>query len=210
MHKPILVALLVGMPIFAQLESHTVTITASRQIALQPDQVVFGLSVSSAGSASLDQIVAALSGLSITAANLTGVSNSDPKTLQWRFTLAEPLSNLTAAIASLTKLQQTIGRNASGLTLDFGANGLQASPQLRQSQSCSDADLIGDARMQAQKLAQAEGITVGPILRLSNIILQPPSAPDFYFISGSFADFLLGPAPAPVTCALVVEFQLQP
>jgi len=34
--------LLAAMPAFAQLESHTLTISATRQIDLQPDQALFG------------------------------------------------------------------------------------------------------------------------------------------------------------------------
>ena len=43
--------LLAAAPLFAQLESHTLAISATRSINLQPDQVVFGLSVSSAATA---------------------------------------------------------------------------------------------------------------------------------------------------------------
>jgi hypothetical protein len=86
--------LFAAAPLFAQLESHTLAISATRTIAPQPDQVVFGLSVSSAASTTLDQVVAALSGLGITDANLTGVTNSVAFqrgfTFQWGFTLVAP------------------------------------------------------------------------------------------------------------------------
>lgn len=206
MLKLSLIALVLAVvPVSAQLESHTLTISATRQIILQPDQVAFGLSVSSPASVSLNQIVAALSSLNITAANLTGVTNSDPSTLQWNFSFAVPLSNLAATIDSLTKLQ-----NNSGRSMTFNPDGLQVSPQLLQSQSCSTSDLIADAKAQALKLAQAVGMTVGPILRLSNETLpQPPSAPIFEFFGG-LANFLLGPAQLPLTCSLTAEFQLLP
>ncbi len=209
--------LLAAAPLFAQLESHTLTISATRSINLQPDQVVFGLTVSSAATASLDQIVSALGGLGITSANLTGVNNySAPTTFQWSFTLAAPLSNLSATIGSLTKLQQTIAQNNSGLTLTFTVEGTQVSQQLQQSQSCSNADLITDATAQAQKLAAAAGLTLGTILRLSNL----PAAQTYAvpvnvaqvgsFVSGGFSEFLLGYVPSPVTCSLLVKFQLLP
>jgi hypothetical protein len=208
--------LLAAAPLFAQLESHTLTISATRSINLQPDQVVFDLLVSSAAITSLDQIVGALSGLGITSANLNGVGNSNPTTLQWSFTLAVPLSNLSATIGSLTKLQQAIPQNNSGLTLTFTVNGMQVSQQLQQSQSCSNADLIADATAQAQKVAAAAGLTVGTIVKLSNVpAAQATAAPVdvaelVSFVSGDFSDFLLGYVPSPVTCSLLVKFQLLP
>jgi hypothetical protein len=205
------ILLLVAMPVFAQLESHTLTISATRRIIPQPDQARLGLTVTSNAAVSLDQIVAALSGLSITSANLTGVSDfAAPQTLQWTFSLAVPLSSLSGTIAALAKLRQAIAENNSGLTLTFSINGTQASAQLQEAQPCSTSDLIADATSQAQKLAAAAGLAAGPILRLSNTpSIERYVAPDlgFYVIGGSFSDLLLG---TPVTCSLVVEFQLLP
>src|ERR1700730_9813383 len=94
--------LLVAAPLFAQIESHTLAISATRSITPQPDQVLFGLSISSAANTSLDQVVGALSSSGITNANLTGIGNLVP--FQWGFTLVAPLSNLSATIGSLIKL----------------------------------------------------------------------------------------------------------
>src|SRR5580698_11561906 len=140
---------LTAVPLFAQLDSHTLAISASRSLTPQPDQVVFGLSVNAAASTTLEQVVGALSGLGITDANLNGISNSDP--FQWSFTLVAPLSKLSTTIASLIKIEQTIGQNNSGLTLMFTIEGTQASQQVQQLPSCSDAELIADATAQAQK-----------------------------------------------------------
>jgi uncharacterized protein YggE len=207
------ILLLSAVPALGQLESHTLTISATRRVNIQPDEVVFGLSVSSATATSLDQVVAALSGLGITSANLTGVgNNNDPKTVQWSFRLATPLSSLSATIASLAKLKQTIGQNNSGLTLTFSLDGTQVSPQLQQSQTCSTSDLIADATAQAQKVAVAAGLVLGPILKLSNEpLIQPYGAPVSGARLGVFAiaSFSLAPAPPPVTCTLAVQFQLQ-
>ena len=208
--------LLAAAPLFAQLESHTLAISATRSINLQPDQAVFDLLVSSTAITSLDQIVGALSGLGVTSANLNGVDNSNPTTLQWSFTLAAPLSNLSATIGSLTRLQQTIAQNNSGLTLTFTVNGTQVSQQLQQSQSCSNADLIADATAQAQKLAAAAGLTLGTILKLSNVPVANATAVPVnvaelgFFFSGDFSDFLLGYVSSPVTCSLLVKFKLLP
>lgn len=148
-------------------------------------------------------------------------SYSAPTTFQWNFTLAAPLANLSATIGSLTKLQQTIAQNNSGLTLTFSVNGTQVSQQLQQSQSCSNADLIADATAQAQKLAAAAGLTLGPIRELSNAPALESSGPGYvvpvlaerlggFLNVGDFSEFLLAAAPSPVTCSLLVTFQLLP
>lgn len=201
-----------GTTAFAQLETHTLTITAARQINLQPDQVGFGVYVASSTATSVDQVVAALSGLNITSANLTAISNADASTLQWSFILAVPLSIFTGTIGSLTKLQQSIAQNNSGLTLTFNVNGAQVSAKLQQSQSCSTSVLIPDATAQAQKLANAAGMTIGSILSQSNVSsAQPTPAPaDILVVDGAISDFFLETPTPPVTCSLAVKFQLQP
>ncbi|MGA2878888.1 MAG: SIMPL domain-containing protein [Bryobacteraceae bacterium] len=207
------ILLLAVAPVFGQLKSHTVTVSATRSINVQADQVVFGLSVSAAATTSLDQIVAALAGIGITSASLTGVgTNFDPPAFQWSFTLAVPFSSLTAIIGSLTKLEQTIAQNNSGLALTFSVNGTQVSQQLQQSQTCSNSDLIADATAQAQKLAAAAGMTLGQILKLTSV----PSTQGYFGVPtlallGNFAnaELFLGAASSPVTCSLVVQFQLQ-
>jgi hypothetical protein len=207
--------LLAAAPVFAQLDSHTLAISATRSITPQPDQVVFGLSVNAAASTTLDQVVGALSGLGITEANLNGIGNLGP--FQWGFTLAAPLSKLSTTIGALIKLEQSIGQNNSGLTLTFTIEGTQASQQVQQLPSCSDAELIADATAQAQKLAAAAGLTLGPILRVSNVPgAQTYAVPNIvervgFFALGGVSEFLFAaPAPSPVTCSLLVKFQLLP
>ena len=218
-NRSLSILLFAVLPVFGQLPSHTLTVQATRSVNLQPDQVVFGVSVSSSAGTNLNQVVAALAGVGITAADLTGVENSDPSTLQWGFTLAVPIASLTATIGSLTTLEQTIGQNNSGLALTFSVNGTQVSQQLQASQTCSNADLIADATAQAQKLAAAAGITLGQILKLSNVPLAPsavgatlgffPTASIVGGLLGSFPGFVQY-VPSPVTCSLSVQFQLLP
>jgi hypothetical protein len=217
MRRLLLPILLLGAaPAFAQIESHTVTISATRSIVLEPDQIVLQLTVGSNPSATLDQIVGALSGLGITDANLTGTYNSIPSLLTWNFSFTAPLANVTATIGSITKLEQTIAQNNSGLTLTFYIGGTQVSQQLQQTQTCPNLDLISDASAQAQKLANAAGMTLGPILRLSNApspqsILVPANV-GLSGIIGTYSILQspLTPPPSPLTCSLSVQFQLLP
>jgi len=216
------ILLLVTAPAFGQLESHTVSISASRSINLQPDQVLFGLSVSSSVTANLDQVVGALSGLGITSASLNNTFYPTPTTLSWNFSFTAPLSSLTTTIKSITQLEQTIAQNNVGLTLTFTVEGTQVSQQLRQAQSCSNSDLIADATSQGQKLAAAAGLTLGPIIKLTNAPtiegagIVPNLAVGQYVVNGAysvgavFSNILVVTLASPVTCSLVVEFQLLP
>jgi hypothetical protein len=209
---PLSILMLAAAPLFAQFPLNTVTITASRTVTAQPDQVVFGLTVSSFPTSTLEQVVAALSPVGITAASLSGVDNSTATTLQWNFNLPVPISNLTATIASLANLAQTIAQNNSGLTLTFVINGVQASAQLQQTQeaqSCTNANLISDATAQGRRLVTAAGMSLGPIVKLSNA-----PAPEIA-VYGNFAVAQLGYVvpnnyTSPLTCSLTVQFQLLP
>jgi uncharacterized protein YggE len=198
--------------LFGQLDSDTVTIQASRSVNLTPDQVVFAVSVSAGPTTSLDQIVAALASSGITATNFVGVTggadNQSP--LQWLFTLAAPLTKIKATIA-LTVLQQSIAHNNSGLTLMFQVQRTQFSPESIQSQSCAAKDLVAGAQTQAQNVAAAAGLYVGPIVAISDGSSAMPT------FAARVGDFLIGnwinPTglwynPTPPGCSVEVKFKL--
>jgi uncharacterized protein YggE len=163
-------ALLLGQP-----TSNVVSVTASSSSTQQPDQVVFGVTVSSGIDKNLNDIVGALSGSGIVAANLTSV-NSVPivnplalppqtaPTVNWNFQLTAPLAKVKDTTTSLTTLQKTIAQANNGLALSFSVTGTQIS----QSQSCDLGGLVNTGRMQAQKIAAAAGLSVGAIVAVSN------------------------------------------
>lgn len=213
---------------FGQLDSYTVTITASRSVTPQPDQVVMAVDVTSNLSAGLDDVVASLQGSGITAANLSGVSTQvgyavSPlqQVLQWMFRLTTPLSQMNATLTSLSNLQNTIGQKNNGMSLTFFPQGLQVSPQLSASQQCSILDLLSDARAQAQKLASAAGFVLGPALTISTgspagnpvaagVVVPQPYFNGVFTTVGTFtAVSLLENFPvAGQSCSLTVKFAL--
>ena len=180
---------------------------------------MFQVNVDSGLDASLDSVVAALSASGITANNLSsertvgfafGVA-VDWHQL-WAFTLLAPLSKLKDTIASLTTLQQSIAQKNAGLKMSFSVQGTQASPQ-----PCSTPDLIADARAQAQRLANAAGVSVGPVITISDAASSSLTAAAAYRIptqlTGDFSTFLVNtPVFAtpnlPLNCSLVVQFRL--
>jgi hypothetical protein len=198
--------------VYGQLETDTITIQASRFVSPAPDQVSFYITVSADPTSSLDQIVAALSGLGVTASNLSGMYGAmgNQSSLQWSFTLATPLSKMTATIASLIALQQSMVKNNSGMSLTFQLqSGAYVSPEACQSQSCSTKDLVGDAQAQAQNVAAAAGFAVGPIIKISDgsSATTPAYVPNAVFSVG-LASVLFAYPTTPSGCSLEVKFKL--
>lgn len=159
--------------VLAQTPTNSVTVTASRPGTVQPDQVVFSVTVDGPLTMTLDQAVAALQGAGITAANFSSVgttqvySQQQPQILlEWRFTLVADLSNLKSTAATLTTIQQNVAKQKNGMSVGFSVQGTQVSPKAAQAQQCSLADLLTDARAQAVKLASAANLTVGPVLAI--------------------------------------------
>jgi len=160
---------------FAQLDSNSITVTASRgNSSGLPDQAVFGVVVTSGIDTSLDDVIALLQGTGVSAANLqalneytiaSGPSGQPMETLNWRFSFIAPLTKNKDTIAMLTSLQPTIAKKTHGVTMSFYIQGTQSSVQ---PQTCSLSDLLTDARTQAQKLADGAGVSVGNILALSS------------------------------------------
>jgi hypothetical protein len=191
---------------FGQLQTDTITITALRQVSLQPDQIVFHVQVSTPVTAGLDDAVGQVAGAGITAANLTGVFTDLPNTLSWSFTLGVPFSQAGGTTKLLAQIEQQ-----SNQAVTFYTQGTQISQALQQFQPCSQASLISDARAQANSLAAAAGFTLGPVLAVSDgsvgEVFNPAAVARVgVLLSGAFISVF--PTPPPVTCAAVVKFQL--
>jgi hypothetical protein len=204
---------------FGQIDSNSVTVSASTSATLQPDQAVFGITVQSPLTTGFDDVLAALQGSGITAANFSGVGTQGQivfsggqvpppnlPTLAWTFTLPVPLTNTKAIVASLTTLQQTIAMQKNGLTLSFNIVGTQVSQQLAQSQTCSLPGLIATATTQAKSLAAAANLTVGRILALSSAAASGVYGASEYVgsVAGTFSTISATPAP----CTVTVKFAL--
>ncbi len=199
--------------LFGQVDSNTITVTSSQSTNVPPDQVLFGVSVTTSLNASLDDVLAALKGSGITIANFSGVSsaytvpsgigvigNQQPTpTLQWSFALGVPFAQMKATVTLLTSLQQSIMQANSGFTLTFSVQGTQVSASLQQSQTCSIPGLISDATAQAQKLASAAGLSLGSIVAMSSAVSSPT-----YAVTSIGA--LVSQLSVPQSCALTVKF----
>jgi hypothetical protein len=200
----------VASRLFGQLESDTLTISASRSPSIQSDQAVFTVTLDSPPAQGLDDVLTALQASGITSANLSDLYSLTDGTLEWSFTLPVSFANVQTTAASLVSLQQTIAKSKSGMTLSFSIDGVQASSVLAQSQSCPFTDLVSDARVQAKRLADAAGLTVGPILTIDASSANGAAAPAFYSFQtlGFFLQYVIYSAPTPPACAIAVKFRL--
>lgn len=200
---------------FGQPDSNVLTITASRQLNVQPDQVTLSVYVVSDPDRSLDQVLAFLQGAKIAATDLSNVGtvvNSFSSQLQWIFTPTVSFSALNATASALGGLPA----NGPIAVQAFYVNAT-ASPQSSASQSCPYPSLINDAQVQAQKLAAAAGVTVGPIVSLvqggASVVLAANQVGAFAsflpILGNSIVDLLVAPTPGPSSaCTLTVRFKL--
>jgi len=157
---------------FGQLDSDTISVTASRFTPIQPDQVQLLISVNAPASTDSDQVLAALPGTGLTTSNLVNVNsntgdNGIGLVLNYTFQLTTPFSKMKSTLSTLQGLVTTIGANKSGLTLTFYVQGAQVSDAAQQAVPCSVPDLMADAQAHAKRLADAAGLFVGPILSVA-------------------------------------------
>jgi uncharacterized protein YggE len=213
MRNILLFALAASSVGFAQ---HSVTVMASRSATIQPDQAVVTVNLDANTSTGLDDVVAALQGSGVTSAELSSVSTvtaylgpAPQQMLQWTFIHPIALSQTKDTLASLASLQKKVNSMGNGFSLTFAVQGVQLSSQLLQSQQCSAADLLADARAQAQKLADAAGFFLGPVKALStgagDIVLPPVPVAVFAVLTLNrvFLPFQNTP-----DCSIVVTFGL--
>jgi len=224
--RTFLAVFLLSASLWAQTET-SLTVTSTRSISVQPDQTVLLVTVTTPLSTGMDDVLAVVSGVGITASELSGVYSTSftdsagrvsvtTTVLQSTFSLPVPLVTIKASLNSLTALQEGIAKNNPGWTLDYNSNGqLQASAAAQAAQPCPLADLLADAQAQAQKLVAASpAFSVGPILALSDGSGSAQAAgAAYYFIASTVSLSLvrLGyftATPTP-TCTLVVKFALQ-
>ena len=193
---------------WGQLTPNSITVTATKNASLQPDEVVFGVTVNTTLEATRDEVIAALQGSGIKAENFSDVRNvqqfnivgRDPQLmLAWTFQLPVALSNMRSAIDLLTTVQRNAAGKKNIVSISFGAQGTRVSSQLQRTQSCALSDLIADARAQATKLSAAARMGVGAILAMSSSTLATDPDPTILFGAPTYFP----------TCSLTVKFELK-
>jgi uncharacterized protein YggE len=208
MRNIILTGLLLASAILAygQLDSNSVTITASRNLSVPADQAILSMSVTTPATTTLDEVLAALAGQGVTTANLTGASTDTSVT--WNFTLSVPVSGLAATLNFLSNFQ----KNNAALQFTFSVAGAQASPAALAAQPCPFSDLFSDAQTQARDIAATMGRTIGPVLALTEGVPQrvPQTASGNVIPVALISSFRIGyNTPQTIPCSIAVKFALR-
>jgi hypothetical protein len=197
------------------LDSDTLSIAASRILSVQPDQVLVAVSVNAPATASLQDVIDEVPGFGITSADLSAAHGAfDGDRSQWVFTLAIPFAKLGDTLTRLASLQQKIGGPVGQPDLNFNVQGARVSDEVQAAQSCSFQALVTDAQAQAQKLASAAGLTLGPVVSVSDgSTLQSVGVFSAGIASVPYGILSINqwfsPAPTPAQpCALTVQFKI--
>ena len=194
---------------YAQADSGTIAIAASRNVTLPPDQVVYQIDVQIGLDATLSDVVALLAETGITEADLR-YANGDLSKIHWGLQLTAPLSKSKETQAALARVAKAVG------TMSFSVSFAQVSEAAR-AQACDFSALVCDARREADRLASAAGVKAGEIVGLSDgsggptLAVRAGAFAGILDPAGSFSSFLLGgpySAAPPVSCSILVVFRL--
>ncbi|MFN7992613.1 MAG: hypothetical protein U0Q18_03385 [Bryobacteraceae bacterium] len=157
-----------------QFAPNNISIAASQVNRIVPDMVSFRIDIESPLTGVLDDINAALQSAGLSGATLGGVQTRpyydvDPEQsyLDWSYYLTAPLTSPGATVKALLSAQQSVPKQNPALSLSFYIFGTSSSGS-QQPASCSQPELVAAAQIQAQKVASAAGVKVGPILSLSS------------------------------------------
>ena len=206
---------------FGQLDDNTLSITSTRAVSTRTDDFQILVSAETPIDFTLDATIRALEGTGVTASHLVDMNNransrvtdlSGAQITAWIFRLTLPFSKLNEALNSLVRL-----RAPTGVTMYYSVQSAPAVPA-----PCPWQTLFGDAQIQAQKLASAAGLKMGPILALSDkkesprLVIPVTIISQFVPVSGISIPFNDTPNPfggffgigQPESCSLTVQFRL--
>ena len=228
----LLVTLFAGVSL-AQTEPNVIIVSANRTLSAAVDQVSIEVDVLAGLTTPFDDVVAALQPAKITAANFISAgapsfyefSNNDGSVqqgTQWSFSTAVAFADLPGYISTLTALQTTLSTAQAPMGLYFFVQGASSSTQATTASQCPYPAVFNDAFQQAQKMAAAAGLRLGPVFSLSDTVESPASVvtvsvPSTFLYQGAvgiISGLLTQPRPGgssgsgPGGCALTVKFQI--
>lgn len=214
--RTLISALFMTCAALAQLDSNSITVTASRRIYPALDEVQAYIRVYSPPDVTLEQVTEALRGAGAGPVTFGTVQTNRGFVIpigafegstMWTFIATSPLSGLKEWLGRLDSAKAAIARSGSRLSMSYDVSGPQSSAKARLAVACSQSDLIADARSQAQAMAAAAGVGLGPVLAVADSG-SAATAVAFIGASGASGTFLFGIAPTvtPITCAATVKF----
>lgn len=157
---------------FAQTDA--ITVTVSQNVDLTPDAIYFALAIVTDPDTSLDEVLAAAQNLGLTAQSLFSVTMQQygPSVSQTRlayaFNLAVPYAKFKETNDKLATVRRTMA--AATPAMDVQVYGISIAPNEAardQARLTLLTPLFDDARKRADQLAKAAGVTLGPVLGVS-------------------------------------------
>lgn len=195
--------------VFAQTDA--ITVTVSRNVDLPPDAVFISMAVATESDVSLDQVLQATQGLGLTAANLSSVNLQQygPSPAQTRlayaFDLSVPFLKLKETNDKLAAARRTMAANTPPMELQVYAMTVTPGEDGReQARQRLLAPLFEDARVRADQLAKAAGVTLGSVVGVTEAWAPNISGPPFYGPGGP-----IGPAALKTALTLTVRYALK-
>jgi hypothetical protein len=222
MRRQLLFLLAVAATASAQTDTSTITIGASRNVVVTPDQVVYRVIVETDLPAGLAEATALVADAGVTATDLLYTS-SFGNTVAWVFEHSVPLSAMKSTNLALAKLIQQTASPGGTPSIRYLVTSLRTTPAA-QSQACQLSALVSDARREAERLTAAVGGHVGAIVGLSDqpqvsgIISSDPVGipypgdivPVLVPTGASRYDPLTSASTFRTRCSMVVQFRLLP
>lgn len=193
--------------LFGQSDANTITITATRSIVLPRDQAVIEVRVNTPADFTLQDVLSLLKDSGITSAHLSNLTDTSQRfvealALNWTFEFPAPLAKITDTLKTFAALEKAINVPGGSSSMTYAIVELQSSSA---GPTCVEADLVADARTQAQKLASAARVTLGQVLEVGGNGVPLVSETGRWFSTAAFGARLGAELPA-IYCSLTVKF----
>lgn len=156
-------------------QTDAITVTATKTVDLPPEEVTFNLALLTDQDASLEQVLQAVKDSGIATKDLTGIGtqqfgpNANQIRLVYQFALTVPFSKLKDTLDKFAAVRRSLVASGSSMELQNYFMTIAATGASReQARQKSIPDLIEDARKNGEFLANAAGVSLGPILGITD------------------------------------------
>ena len=195
-----------AVALFAQ--DNSINVIASKTVDLPTEEVSFSLTLTGDQGTTLEQAVQILKDTGVTEKNLVGVQlqpygpQPNQTRIAYQFLLAAPFSKYKETMDKLQAARRLIAVDSPTMDLMILTAQLGSTEATRERARVSALpDLIADARAKADQLAKAAGLTLGPIIGLSDSTISAG------FISSGYPYY--APGPTRVAFTLAVRFSVK-
>ena len=193
---------------FAQGSPDGVTVTVSRQLPTAPSEAQFLVNVAADATKTLEQVVAVVQPLGISANDLTSVTSypyggpfpmtgpPDPSKVNYLFRLATPAAKIKDTTDRIARIRRDLD---TGFDLQQQMIGITpASADLEQARRRVLPELLAEARKRADELAGAASVKIGSVQGMLDTSTPPAAYAPYY-----------GPTQALYVYTLTVRFAVQ-